>query len=447
MREYNELRNVRFTTNYTIYAEGSVLVEFGKTKVICNATIEDKVPFFLKGTGNGWITSEYSMLPRATDNRKARESVRGRQDGRNQEIQRLIGRSLRTVVDMTKIGERTIWIDCDVIQADGGTRTASISGGFVALCLAIKKIYDNGKIKQYPVNNYVSAVSVGIVNGKTQLDLEYSQDSSADVDMNIVMTDNNEFIEIQGTGEKASFNKKELSELLELAEIGNKEIISKQKKVLGEEITELIDKNKKVEIDEIILATGNKNKIKEIKELLKSTNIIVKTPQDYNLENIEIIEDKETFEENAIKKAETYSKLTGKITIADDSGLEVEYLDGKPGIYSKRYSGEDSTDEKNNEKLIKNLLGTTLDQRRARFVCTIAIYFPNKKTHIIKEYCNGKIGFEPKGDNGFGYDPLFIPDENNEKRKSFAELSQEEKSKISHRGKAIRKLIKYITKK
>lgn len=435
-----------------MHAEGSVLVEYGNTKVICNATVEEKVPFFLRNTGKGWVTCEYSMLPRATNVRKIRESVRGRVDGRNQEIQRLIGRSLRAAIDIEKLGERTIWIDCDVIQADGGTRTASISGGFVALCLAVKKIYDEKKINQFPITNYVSAVSCGIVNGKPQLDLEYSQDSIADVDMNIVMTEKKKFIEVQGTGENATFSRQELTELLDLAEKGNMEIIDIQKEAIGQEIEKLISSNKnekednKIKIDEILIATGNKNKIKEIKELLKNTNIKVKTPQDYNLEDVEIIEDKETFEENALKKAKTYSTLTGKITIADDSGLEVDKLNGKPGVYSKRYSGENSTDEKNNEKLIKNLLGKTLDERKARFVSAIVIYFPDGKKHIIKEYCEGKIGFEEKGQNGFGYDPLFIPDENNKKNRTFAELTLEEKSQISHRGKAMRKLIEYLKK-
>jgi len=199
-RDYDELRPVKFTRNYTKYAQGSVLVEMGETKVICTAAIEDRVPPFLKKSGKGWITAEYSMLPSSTQNRKIRESSRGKVEGRTQEIQRLIGRALRSIVDLDSIGERTIWIDCDVIQADGGTRTASITGAFVALVDALNKLKEQGVLKFIPVKSFVSAVSVGIVEGQAVLDLCYTEDSTAKVDMNIVMTDNGEFVEVQGTG-------------------------------------------------------------------------------------------------------------------------------------------------------------------------------------------------------------------------------------------------------
>lgn len=229
-RGYDELRPVKFTRNYTKYAQGSVLVEMGDTKVICTATIEDRVPPFLKNTGKGWITAEYSMLPSSTQGRKIRESSRGKVEGRTQEIQRLIGRALRSVVDLDSIGERTIWIDCDVIQADGGTRTASITGSFVALIDALNKLKDEGVLNHIPVKSFVSAVSVGIIEGKPMLDLCYTEDSTAKVDMNIVMTDQGEFVEVQGTGEEAPFTKEDLMELLRLGEKGNKELIALQKR-------------------------------------------------------------------------------------------------------------------------------------------------------------------------------------------------------------------------
>ncbi|MFZ5966091.1 MAG: ribonuclease PH [Bacillota bacterium] len=241
-RKVDELRNAKIAKDYLAYAEGSVLIEMGNTKVICTASIEDRVPPFLKGTGSGWITAEYSMLPRSTQTRKPRESSKGKVEGRTQEIQRLIGRALRSVVDLQKIGERTIWIDCDVIQADGGTRTASITGAFVALAEALHKLYQDKLIPVYPIKNFVAAVSVGIVDGIPVLDLCYEEDSNAKVDMNVVMTDKNEFVEVQGTGEESPFSRQDLNRLLELAEKGNHELIQMQKHTLGI-INDLIGKS------------------------------------------------------------------------------------------------------------------------------------------------------------------------------------------------------------
>ncbi|MDR7856687.1 ribonuclease PH [Tissierella sp.] len=232
-REFNELRDVKITRNYLMHPFGSVLIEMGNTKVICTAMIDEKVPPFLKGTNKGWITSEYSMLPASTITRKVRDSTRGRIDGRTQEIQRLIGRALRSVVDLSKVGERTIWIDCDVIQADGGTRTAAITGSFVALVDALYKLYENKQLSEIPISSYLAAISVGIGENGPILDLCYEEDHKALVDMNVIMTDKGEFVEIQGTGEEATFTRKELNELLDLAEIGIKKLVDIQKDVLG----------------------------------------------------------------------------------------------------------------------------------------------------------------------------------------------------------------------
>jgi ribonuclease PH len=231
-RKNDQLRPVKITRNYIKHAEGSVLIEVGDTKVICTASIEDKVPPFLKGHGEGWITCEYNMLPRSTQTRKPRDISRLKIDGRTMEIQRLIGRALRSAVDLKAIGEKTIWIDCDVIQADGGTRTSSITGAFVALVDAVNKLHKHTAFEVYPVRNFVSAVSVGIVKDTKILDLCYLEDSSAKVDMNIVMTDEGEFIEVQGTGEESPFSRKDLDELLALGEKGNKQMIQIQKDVL-----------------------------------------------------------------------------------------------------------------------------------------------------------------------------------------------------------------------
>ncbi|KXG76511.1 ribonuclease PH [Thermotalea metallivorans] len=240
-RKADALRPVRITKDYLAYAEGSVLIEMGNTKVICTASIEDKVPPFLKGTGSGWVTAEYSMLPRSTQIRKPREASKGKLEGRTQEIQRLIGRALRSVVNLKDLGERTVWIDCDVIQADGGTRTASITGSFVALVMALHRLYEEKQIGKLPIRNYVAAVSVGIVDGNPVLDLCYEEDSKAKVDMNIVMTDHKEFIEVQGTGEESPFSRQDLMILLALGEKGNEALIQIQKEALGE-IGDLIGK-------------------------------------------------------------------------------------------------------------------------------------------------------------------------------------------------------------
>lgn len=234
-REVNELRPIHIETDYTKHAEGSVLITVGDTKVICNASIEDRVPPFLRGSGKGWITAEYAMLPRATETRNIRESSKGKVSGRTMEIQRLIGRALRAVVDLDIIGERTVWIDCDVIQADGGTRTASITGAFVAAVLAFGKLHREKKIKKFPVKDYLAAISVGVLpNGTEVLDLEYTEDSVAQVDMNVVMTGNGEFVELQGTGEEATFSSSQLVKMLALAEEGIKEIFAIQKLAIAE---------------------------------------------------------------------------------------------------------------------------------------------------------------------------------------------------------------------
>jgi len=231
-RQNSKIRPVRITRNYLKYAEGSVLVEAGGTKVICSASVGDRVPPHLLDTGTGWITAEYAMLPRATETRSERE--RFRLSGRTQEIQRLIGRSLRAVVDLKLLGERTIVIDSDVLQADGGTRTAAITGGFIALVDAIRKLRSDKKIASWPVKDYLAATSVGIVKGEMLLDLTFQEDSSAKVDMNVVMTGNGELVEIQATGEEATFSQEKLLEMLELARKGIKELIAIEKEMLGE---------------------------------------------------------------------------------------------------------------------------------------------------------------------------------------------------------------------
>jgi ribonuclease PH len=241
-REQLQLRPIHIETNYLMHPEGSVLISVGNTKVICTASIEDRVPPFMRGEGKGWITAEYSMLPRATDQRNIRESSKGKVSGRTMEIQRLIGRALRAIVDLSAIGERTVWIDCDVIQADGGTRTASITGAFVAMAFALNSLVEKKALSKFPITDFLAATSVGILtDNQTVLDLNYAEDSSAQVDMNIVMTGNGEFVELQGTGEESTFSYKQLQDLLKAGQVGLTELFEYQKMALGEEITKKIE--------------------------------------------------------------------------------------------------------------------------------------------------------------------------------------------------------------
>ena len=233
-REANELRNIRITRRYTRHAEGSVLIEAGDTKVLCTVSVEDKVPPFLKGKGQGWLTAEYGMLPRATNTRSDREAARGKQSGRTQEIQRLIGRALRAVVDLKALGERTLQIDCDVIQADGGTRTASITGAFVAVHDAVNYLLDKQLLAASPIRDSVAAVSVGVCQGVPVLDLDYPEDSGCDTDMNVVMTGSGGLIEVQGTAEGAPFSRAEMNAMLDLAQQGIQQLIAAQKAALAE---------------------------------------------------------------------------------------------------------------------------------------------------------------------------------------------------------------------
>jgi ribonuclease PH len=232
-RQFNQLRHVEIIRHYTKHAEGSVLVKFGDTHVLCTASIDEKVPVFLKGKGQGWVTAEYGMLPRSTGSRMDREAAKGKQSGRTQEIQRLIGRSLRAIIDLEKLGERSIQIDCDVIQADGGTRTASITGAYVALHDAISTLLKNGKISESPLIDSVAAISVGVHQGNAVLDLDYIEDSDCDTDMNVVMTGRGGFVEIQGTAEGVAFSRDDMNAMLDLAAHGIKQLIDQQKEVLS----------------------------------------------------------------------------------------------------------------------------------------------------------------------------------------------------------------------
>ncbi|MBX8939042.1 ribonuclease PH [Enterococcus gilvus] len=430
-RTVQQLRPINIETNVFKHPEGSVVVSFGDTKVICSATLEDSVPPFLRGSETGWVTAEYSMLPRATNTRNRRESSKGKLTGRTMEIQRLIGRSLRAVVDLEKLGERSIIVDCDVIQADGGTRTASITGGFVALRLAINKLLANGELTEDPIKEHLAAISAGILpDGTVVTDLDYQEDSSAAVDMNLVMTEAGRFVEIQGTGEEATFDDNELNALLLHGKAGIEDLIAYQKEALYDEI--------EPEEKTIVIATRNPGKAKEFAALFAEEGYQTKTLLDYpDLPDVE--ETGTTFEENARLKAETIAQILQQPVLADDSGLAVDALNGMPGIFSARFAGERKSDAANNAKLLHELTDVPDEKRTAHFHCTLVFAAPQKDSLVVEADWDGRIGRIPKGDNGFGYDPLFIVPGF---EKSSAELTSEEKNEISHRGMAVKELEK-----
>lgn len=432
-RQVNDLRRIDIQTNVFKHPEGSVVISFGDTQVICSATIEESVPPFLRGSETGWVSAEYSMLPRATNTRNRRESSKGKLSGRTMEIQRLIGRSLRAVVDLEKFGERSIIVDCDVIQADGGTRTASITGAFVALQLAINKLMQTGELSENPIKEHLAAISVGILEDDSYaVDLDYIEDSACQVDMNLVMTESGRFVEIQGIGEEATFDGDQLNHLLHYGKEAIESLIAYQKEALYVQNTA----NNAVADKTIMIATGNMGKAKEFEKMFAKAGYQIKTMKDFP-ELPEVQETGQTFEENARLKAETIANILQCPVLADDSGLTVDALGGMPGIYSARFAGEQKSDASNNAKLLHELTDVADENRTAQFHCTLVFAAPQKESLVVEGIWNGRIARIPRGENGFGYDPLFIVDG---LEKTSAELTPEEKNEISHRGQAMKKL-------
>ncbi len=433
-RKEDALRAVEIIPGFTQMAAGSALISCGRTRLICTASVEEGVPPFLKGRGQGWLTAEYAMLPGATPTRKPRDGVK--KDGRSVEISRLIGRALRAGCDLTRLGERTIAIDCDVIQADGGTRTAAITGGFVALCLAVKKLLDAGKLMDSPVRAQSAAVSAGLVGGIPMLDLEYVEDSRAEVDMNLAMALTadgcGKFVEVQGGAEGAPFDRAQLDSLLALGEAGIRQLAAAQTEALGEAAAVIGKKPK------LLIATGNFGKLKEMR-LLLGDRFDVSSMKEMGFD-AEVEETGETFEQNALIKAEALMRRSGCAAIADDSGLEVDALNGRPGVYSARYAGVHGDDEANNQMLLKELEHVP-GPRTARYVCAMALVRPGRPPLVARGACEGEILRAYRGEGGFGYDPLFL---SHDFDKTFAEATMEEKNAVSHRARAIQKLLEEL---
>ena len=403
--------------------------------MLCTASVEDRVPRFLKGTGTGWVTAEYSLLPRATHTRVPREAAKGKQTGRTVEIQRLIGRALRSVVDLEALGEVSITIDCDVLQADGGTRTASITGAFVALVDAIHSLYDGyGK---FPITDYLAAISMGIGDNGPMLDLCYEEDSAAVVDMNVVCTGKGQLVEVQGTGEHGTFTRDELNELLDLGESGTKALMQVQREALGE-VGDLVGRENPPKA--VVLATRNKGKIREFTAAFEELGFTVWTIDDI----VDIVEPEETgstFLENAEMKALYYAEACGLPCVADDSGLEVDALGGAPGVLSARYAGDHGNDEANNQRLVEELAEVPAEERTARYQCALVWATPAGQVVSATGSCEGRIQLTPMGKGGFGYDPYFyIP----KLKTTMANISMEQKQAISHRGKALRALVEQL---
>ena len=432
-RKSDEMRAVTILPDYTEMAAGSVLICCGRTRVLCTASVQDGVPPFLKGKGTGWLTAEYAMLPGATPQRKARDGVK--KDGRSVEIQRLIGRSLRAACDFSRMGERTVYIDCDVLQADGGTRTASITGAFVALCLAVHKLIASGEMVDSPIVRQVAAISVGVVDDICTLDLEYQQDSRAQVDMNIIKTRDAQgemgFVEVQGTGEHKSYSRSELDQLLALGEKGIGALMQAQLDALGDRADVLFKK------PHLVLASNNFGKLKELKAILGDRYDV------YSMREmgvcVDVEETGETFEENALIKAQALMNITRCATLADDSGLCVDALNGRPGVYSARYCGVHGDDEANNDLLLKEMDGKT--DRTAHYGCAVALCRPGHEPMTAYGKCTGRILTERTGNGGFGYDPLFFSDDLQE---SFGVADPAAKNAISHRARAIQELLKKL---
>ncbi|NLI20217.1 MAG: ribonuclease PH [Clostridiales bacterium] len=410
-------------------ADGSCLITVGNTRVICTASVEEGVPAFLRGQGRGWVTAEYAMLPASTGRRKARDGIH--RDGRGVEIQRLIGRSLRQAVDMALLGERTVTLDCDVLQADGGTRTASITGAYVALLLAVQKLLANGLIAKNPIAEQVAAISAGIVNDTPMLDLCYTEDSAAQTDMNLVLNQRGAFIELQGTGEGRAFTRRELDILTEYGRAGVRGLMRAQREALRGRGACLTPPPR------LAIATGNDHKLKELRTIMGGLCELV-TMREAGFEG-DVEETGETFEANAILKAEAVCRATGLPALADDSGLAVAALGGEPGVRSARYAGGHGDDGANNRLLVSRMQG--VDDRRCKFVCAMALALPGAETRVALGEAEGELLAEPRGEGGFGYDPLFLYATG----RTFAEMGEAQKNEVSHRARAAAEMRKVLS--
>ena len=436
-REPDDLRTLAFTRDFTQFAAGSVLVEFGMTRVLCTASVEERVPPWLRGKGRGWVTAEYSMLPGSTSERNDREAARGKQSGRTQEIQRLIGRSLRAVTDLTAMGEVQITVDCDVLQADGGTRTASICGGYVALHDACSRLVADTKMGAHPLTDQCAAISVGIVDALPYLDLDYSEDVRAEVDMNVVMTGEGRFVEVQGTAEGAAFSRRELDDLLGARRVGGiAQIFDAAARAAGRPATSVDGDDP---VDEA------RPRHRQPRQGRRRSAPCCATPASTSSSSRarptcpRSTRPATTLEENARLKAVALCDATGLPAVADDTGLEVDALGGAPGVYSARLRGRGRHLRRQRRQAAARARATS--PARSAPPGSPPWRWPGGPTGARwrpSATSRASSRGEARGDGGFGYDPVFVPVEGD--GRTFAEMTAVEKHRVSHRGRAFRTL-------
>ena len=467
-RAADELRLLTFTRDFTEMATGSVLVEFGRTRVLCTASLESRVPPWLKNSGKGWVTAEYSMLPGSSPERVEREASRGKQSGRTQEIQRLIGRSLRAVTDLRAMPDVQITVDCDVLQADGGTRTASICGGWIALHDACSRLVAAGTLTRHPVSQPCAAISVGVVDGTPMLDLEYSEDVRAEVDMNVVMTGD---AVRRGAGNRRRRGVHPLR-ARRAAGPGRGRHRRDRRGAVGDGrrgARAAPDARGPLPLP-LVLATRNVDKAREIIEILVEHSGLPLVAYAIDVDDVtigfllehpdrvaaavsalpalrvapDVDETGATLEANARIKATALAGALGLAAIADDTGLEVDALDGAPGVYAARYAGPDATYADNVAKLLRELEGVYPALRTARFATVATACRPDGREVVARGEVEGVIAAAPAGENGFGYDPVFVPVEGD--GRTFAQMSAAEKHALSHRGRAFDALAAALTR-
>ena len=429
-----DLRPVTIEPGFVRTADGSALISQGETRVICTASVTDSVPRWMEGKGRGWVTAEYSMLPASTGERKAREISRGKQDGRGVEIQRLIGRSLRGVVDFAALGERSVYVDCDVLQADGGTRCAAITGGFVALQLALAKLVEAEAIERIPLDQSVAALSVGMVDGRAMCDLDYAEDSAAEVDANVVMTGDGGLVEVQATAERMPLSRASLDRAALPG--GSRDRPAQASTGIGSGHPRRL----RSWADDVGADPGHPQRAQAARAARGAPGRRDRTAAGGDRAPPEV---GETFAENALHKARAARAATGRAAIADDSGIEAYGLGGRPGVRSARYAGEGASDEENLSKLLDEV--ARADDRRVAYVCAIALVAEDGEESLFEGRCEGTLATEPRGSGGFGYDPAFIPEDTGpEDARTMAELAPAEKHAISHRGRAARALAEHL---
>lgn len=431
-RGVQEIRKVTIQSNILKKSKGSVLISVGDTKIICRGFVEETSEF-LKGTGTGWITASCKNISETTSQLRRKEKKLADFDKDTTQISNLIANSLLAVTDLSLLGERVIHIDCDILQMDGDFVAPCITGAFATLRLIVDGLLQKNLVTTDPLQENIAAINAGILStGECAVDLTADETLGSLATMLVVMTESGRFIECHTSGKMTTFEGQQLNDFLVYGQRAIEEVLAFQKEALFLDI----DTKEKVDNQTIIIATGNMGKAREFSSMFQKAGYTIKTMNDFP-ELSEVEETGKTFEENARLKAETIAHILKCPVLADDSGLTVDALDGRPGVYSARFAGEQKSDAANNAKLLYELTNVPDEKRTAQFHCTLVFAAPQKESLVVEAQWNGRIGRIPRGENGFGYDPLFVVDGLD---KTAAELSESEKNAISHRGQAMVKL-------